>query len=298
MADLSLAGVLPLKKEKEKTDSYELINFLFTSLIHFKAHVHFETFYIIVPDKCVDEVKKYVSGYSTHFTFKVLGEDALIGKMKPWVRGWRRQQLIKLAAGEFVNESHFMTFDADVICTRAFTKEEIFPNGKPLLQLMEKSDRPYWWVTSAELLGTEAFLDELGMGVTPAILNTNVVANLLQYLSSFGMTWVEYLLVSYKPFPINLFVKMKVWTEYSLYHLFLKKNNLVEKCHTVCDSSIRTRLISKKSAWYKEEFTKLDTNELFDENAPGIFCVIQSNMKLSVDEIRAKLEPILTTGSE
>lgn len=293
MSRIRMAGVLPLKKEKQKTDSYELINFLFKSLIHFKAHLHFESFYIIVPDNCVKEVQVYVSKYESYFNFHVVGEESLIGKMKLWIRGWRRQQLIKLAAATVIEEDYFMTFDADVICKRAFTMEEIFPNGKPLLQLMDKSDRSYWWEASAEILDTQPLLNEKGMGVTPAILSTQITRDMLKYLSGFGKTWIEYLLESYKVFPINLFVKMKVWTEYSLYHLFLKKQGLEEQVHTICDDSVKTRLISEKSVWYKDDFKRLNTDDLFDQNAPGIFCVIQSNMKLPVEDIRQKLEPIL-----
>ena len=295
MSTQRLAGVLPLKKERQKTDSYELVNFLYKSLIHFDAHSHFDAFYVIVPDKCVSEVQDYISKYDSHFNFHVLGEEELIGKMRIWIRGWRRQQLIKLAAAQVIEEEYMMTFDADVICTRTFTKEEIFPNGKPLLQLMDKSDRPYWWEASAEILNTKPYLDELGMGVTPAILKTSVVKDMLVFLSNDKQSWIENLLSSYKPFPINQFVKMKVWTEYSLYHLFLKKAAAVEKIHTICDENIRTRLISKQSVWYKDDFVKLDSSVIFNEDSPGIFCVIQSNMKLSIDEIKEKIEPILNS---
>ncbi len=158
---------------------------------------------------------------------------------------------------------------------------------------MDKSDRPYWWEASAELLHTKPFLDEPGMGVTPAILKTSAVQDMLDYLSGFGTSWIEYLLASYKPFPVNLFIKKKVWTEYSLYHLYLKKHDLVKKYHTICDETIHTRLISENSAWYKEDFEKLKPGDIFCEHAPGIFCVLQSNMNLPAEKIRQKIKPVL-----
>lgn len=292
---ITMAAVLPLKAESKKTDSFSQVNLLFQSLQHFSEESLFEIFYVIVPEKSLQVTRELCSAYADDFNFECIAEEEIVSGLKPWISGWRKQQLIKLAMSEWISQPFYMTFDADVILTKSITKNTLFPAGKPLLQYIKKSGRPDWWISSGEILEVDPLLDELGMGTTPAILRTDMVKELLAHLSARDKdgNWMRYLTKSY-PLPLfEIFKKPIKWTEYSLYHLFLRHHKKVQDLHHICYPDDSLKVVTKHSVWNNVNFHEWNPDWVFDESDPGVFCIIQSNKNISVDTIAQKIQPYL-----
>lgn len=289
-----LAAVLPLKVERSKTDSFGQVRFLFQSLLKYSTPDLFDVFYIIVPSNSVEMTEKMCGEYAS-INFKVIDEEKLTRGLKPWISGWRKQQLIKLGMAELIEESFYMTFDADVILTKPITRQTLLPNGKALLQYIKKKNRAHWWTSSAEILDVDPLLDELGMGTTPAILRTEWVRELLQHLSEIGNDdWMKYLTASYK-YPLFEFIFKPIkWTEYSLYHLYIRHNKDLEEYHHICYPDSDLKVVCKNSVWNAVKFEEWDPESVFDRNDSGLFCIIQSNKNLPIESIETKLLPYLT----
>lgn len=49
------------------------------------------------------------------------------------VEGWYKQQIIKMAAPEWLGANFWMTLDADVVCTKLIGIDDLLPSGRALL---------------------------------------------------------------------------------------------------------------------------------------------------------------------
>ena len=100
----------------------------------------------------------------------------------PKMRGWRKQQIVKLAIAAKMQAKFYLTFDADAICLKPISAEKLIVDGKALLQYEQRAQHPKWWKASARILKMNANVGDpqLGMTVTPAILATDIVKGLMQ----------------------------------------------------------------------------------------------------------------------
>lgn len=53
------------------------------------------------------------------------------------VEGWYKQQIIKMAAPEWLGANFWMTLDADVVCTKLIGIDDLLPGGRALLWVDE-----------------------------------------------------------------------------------------------------------------------------------------------------------------
>lgn len=290
----SLAGVLPLKAERKKTNSLEQCILLFDSYLKFGAELTFNEFFVVSPRSQLDRIKAKLDRYSDVLPMIYLAEESLIPEAtsKYWIGGWRKQQLIKLAIASNMKSDYYITFDADVLFKRYVSNADLFPDGRALLQPLSRHIRPKWWIGSARVLDIVQNPDAPGMNVTPAILHRETVLHLMTYLESLnGKNWINELLKTYQPFPLSLLRKPIPWTEYSLYFLYITKiDQCLDSIHHLTNDLL---LISKKSVWSNVDFSQWDAKECFSEADRSVFCVIQSNKKLSFEEIHQKINPLI-----
>lgn len=145
-------------------------------------------------------------------------------------KGWRKQQAIKLCIARHVQTEFYLTYDDDVIITQPTGWNDLFVDGKPIIQIepttINKS-RAVWYKSSIDKLQyNDAQIPDYGMGVTPQILYTDIVNNMLDRLSRNGNV-VEYLLNDSNN-------KLgEGWTEYTMYWAYMLHNysaNLYHDC--------------------------------------------------------------------
>ena len=183
-----ISAVLPLKLEKHKTDSLEQCILLFESYLQYGQRLFFDRFLIVSPKTEIAKLKIKFGHFEKHLPLEYIDENLLISYVnkKPWVSGWRKQQLIKLAVSTIMNTEYYITFDADVLFKKNLANDDLFADGKAIIHTQSKMSRPKWWNGSAKILNVAPNLLEVGMGVTPAILHTKSVRNLLEHLSDLG----------------------------------------------------------------------------------------------------------------
>ena len=87
------------------------------------------------------------------------------------VNGWKKQQVLKLAASGFVPTPLYLTFDADIVCAKTPTYGDLVCEGRGLVQSDGKfgcssaSNRSSWWSASAGVLRTSPRFCEPGVAV-------------------------------------------------------------------------------------------------------------------------------------
>jgi hypothetical protein len=127
------------------------------------------------------------------------------------LKGWHKQQILKLAAARRVETSHYLTLDADVVLMRPASVEALLPDGRPLLGDRRGRDHLDWWAASAHVLRSDVRVqpDDRVMGVTPAILQTQLARRALD----------EVALRNGADDAVRLLFERRRerWTEYTLY---------------------------------------------------------------------------------
>ena len=269
------------------------LEILLISIKKFVSPDLFDKIYIIIPD---DEHTKFTNFISYKKEIIQLKEkinfiketdliplNSLNNKYLFFLKnrdGWFKQQIFKLAIAYKIKSQFYLVLDSDCLFINNFNSSHIFiqKNNQTfsLLQEEEIYVHDKWWKGSAKLLGiTKPYMESLkrGIGVTPQILSVDIVKKLCQYLesNSYNEKWYEILwsnrIVNY--FPI------KIWTEYTLYYLYAKRVEILNKYHIMkkncfCDYN--------KSVWKLHESFEWNPS-LNISNSPII--VFQSNTNLS-----------------
>ncbi|WP_218353272.1 DUF6492 family protein [Alteromonas lipotrueiana] len=298
---MKLGAVLLLKKSGSyKDNDLDRGHILFKTLKKFTKGNLFEEFAIIVPDNEVGEIKESYFGWIDHFNIRVLGEGEIAPQLNNYrnMRGWRKQQILKLAIANHFTCDYYITFDADIICLKDISKDDLLPGGKAILQLEKCSLHPKWWKSSSRIIDARHIV--IGMkdaiSVTPAILSRHVVLLTQTEIEKSNNTsdWVDWLCNLHLPkHPKNWCLKrflMLKWTEYSLYYLTLLKYDLFDKYHVLCSTEeVPQRLLVHDA----HPFEKWAPSINFNQSCPGLFCVVGSKSFISPDSVWDKIQPFV-----
>jgi hypothetical protein len=142
-----------------------------------------------------------------------LDERDLLPPDRGWLplSGYDRQQVLKLTVSQRVRTRLYCTLDADVYLVRTCGLTDWWSDGKCVYNPVSMDVYPRWWRAAAKHLGYALDFDRsLGFGVTPALLYTQIVAELVAFLERDRK-------------GVAHAVRHRA-TEYSLYWLFLLKN--------------------------------------------------------------------------
>jgi hypothetical protein len=196
------------------------------------------------------------------------------------IRGFTRQQLVKLAFAAECPARFCITFDSDVVLLRPLDPAELVLAGRGLLQDEAVKAHPEWWDAAGAVLGRGVTYEQ-GMSVTPAVLATEGVRSLIGALRAraAGADWRAWL--------AGLHAGGTIWTEYTLYFHHLMLEGLVDRLHARGPAA---RMILIRSVWRRDHFEGWSVPGALAGGA-GWFAVLQSSAGLSVEEVRARVWP-------
>ena len=297
---MAISAVLPLKASGSyDVNDLKRAHILFTSLQTFVAEGTISEIFVLVPAAEVDLVQQEYACWQS-LNIKVMAEDDLLPEFKkyPKMRGWRKQQLLKIAIANLVENEFYLTLDADVICLKPLDESKLIIDGKALLQNEQRAQHPKWWKSSARILNMSPDVGpkELGMTVTPALMSRTLSQKLMQELSpnKAGENWVDALCSLHDPanpknWWIGRFLKLK-WTEYSLYYLCAMKLGLLEQYHIIAGTAQTPALLLIHDSHPYESWNIAGS---FDLANPGLFCVVGSKTRLPPKEVWLKVAPFI-----
>lgn len=293
----AIDAVLPLRAQ-----DYERSRMLLLSLGR-----HFKTgkVLVVVPASQVEAIRQRIDSETFETPpIDVLPEQEVVPEFHrhPRMKGWYKQQLIKLAAADWVSAPYYITLDADVVCTRPVTAALVLKDGKAPCFVLHGRYHASWYRNTRKVLALSAPRPAITHNVTPAILAVNGVRQLAAALEErvrqrqFSSGWLGFrqrLSLRRQDGPQwRAFLAASVpWTEYALYYTFLEESGSFDAHHFVSEQA----LYASDSIWRnnQEEFVHWSPTELFEGDGPPFFVVVQSNTQLSLEEIRNKFEPYL-----
>lgn len=293
---MSISAVLPLKASGSYgANDLRRGHILFSSLSVFAEEGLFSAFYIVTPEDEVDLVRETYACW-TRFKIEVISEHALVPELAkyPNMRGWRKQQIIKLAIASKIQTDYYMTFDADVICLKPLTKQVLFPKGKGILQYESCRQHPKWWKSSSRILklGRRYQGMQQGMTVTPALLSKTISLAVQEEINACQGTdnWITWLCELHLPkhpknWLLNRYLMLK-WTEYSLYYMTALKRDILHDHHTICGSDTVPQCLLIHDS---HPFEDWDPEKNFSDACPGLFCVVGSKAFLEPETVWTKV---------
>jgi hypothetical protein len=293
---MAISAVLPLKASGSyDVNDLKRAHILFSSLQTFSRPGLISELLVIVPAAEVQLVQQEYACWQD-LNIKVVAEDELVPEFKkyPKLRGWRKQQLLKIASANIVENEFYLTLDADVICLKPLDENTLIVDGKALLQYEPRSQHPKWWKSSARLLNMKPDIGpkDLGMTVTPALLSKTLCQKLMAELApaKAGKNWADTLAslhdpVNPKNWWIGRYLKLK-WTEYSLYYLCAMKLGLLEQYHVTAGTALIPELLLIHDSHPYESWQVAAS---FDLANPGLFCVVGSKSRIPPQEIWHKV---------
>ena len=282
-----------------------LTDILLPSLDKFLDSNAVHTFFIVCKDDEVQIVKEALSGQKIPVNIEVRSENTLL---KPETiantKGWYIQQLIKLGVARVVATEYYLVLDADCFLTRYFTYTNLFHGDKLITNTESWTVHKDWWLNSLNIM--EMSLEEISnnavIAATPQSLKTGVVLELLDLLDHKAgrVGWEAYL-------------SERKFTEFSLYWLFLIRNNLTHLYHSgnspvllgnalwnlhhPQNPGFFARLLPKRfrpGVTLSEENTRLirqHVDACFQHNGDSFFSLVQSNINgISVEWLSAQLQ--------
>ena len=281
-----ISAILPLKtRGRHYADNIGRCDILFSSLRHFTTPDTFARFVLVVPHDEIEAVKGYARAWSD-FPIEIVDESehfAIFNEFsqRHQIRGWHRQQIIKLYAPALVDTEYFLVFDPDCFATHPFTAETLIIDGKALTHYLPRTTEERFWLASAQLLDVDPHLERDGLWWTPTILSRTICLHLQQRLAEqYKTDWRRVLLSHYT----------LDWTEYTLYWLNGEREGLLEQYHARPGPGQRT-LHAAQSVWYVDMMKDWDAKHHFALESDGLFAVVQSNTYISPRQVVEKLSP-------
>ena len=282
-----LSAVMPLKlRGGYHGDNLARCRILFSSLLAFAEADLFREIHVVTPAGDVEAARRLAADWPS-LPLQVFDErDYLpILHRRRFGRGWHIQQVIKLAAADRLDAPYFLTLDPDVILCKRLRAEDLFVDGRALLDPYPRSASPDAWTASARVLGIACDLSADGMMVTPALLSRAVCQALFRHLEQrHDDAWDATLLR----------LAGWGWTEYALYHLWAENQGLLHQMHAVAGGGTPRRLMCPTAVWAAFQFEGWNLPECFDPGAPGFFTLVQSNTRITPARIAARLAPYFT----
>ena len=290
MSAPKLDAILPLKIDGSYgVEDLRRTDILMASLSTFFEPNTLTTFLVVTPGNEVAAVSDYLSCWQ-NLPIEVMAEEKLLPELVrfPALRGWRKQQLVKLASSRELSSEFCLTFDADVFSTRPTSPSDLLPGGRALMQYESRSLHPRWWSSSARLLSLKSSVGdpERGMSITPAILSRSILDSLTGKLSTSRFSWAEVLCRLHRPtHPSNWtparFLRSK-WTEYSLYYLHAAAIGALDEYHVEGGTETTPQVLLGHEAHPFESWQPAYT---FGPDNPALFCLVGSKSGLTPVEI-------------
>ncbi len=260
--------------------------------------------WVVVPDHQADSMRIAMP----HARFVVVPETEVVPELAgSKVKGWYKQQLVKLAMADRVTSDYYLLFDADVICARPIRRHDLFRQGKAYCHRYQNSNHACWYHWAERVLE----LPRSGWvhGVTPTILSREAVQELAAHLNRqsprpgrfWPKLWAQLPAWAGGPRPWRsdhedagrwrrVLLDSLPWTEYSLYFTFLEATGRFERYHIPVKRSLCGDCI-----WRTGSFADWNPTLPRPYRQPP-FIVVQSIAKIPPEQILERIEPLLHAG--
>jgi len=274
--------VMPLKINE--LNSYKIFREISLPLYDKFLDTEFiDNFYIICPRDNIEYIQKDTQLYPI-LQFKFIEEESIIDSNLSNEKGWIKQQIIKLCIANIIETEYYLVVDSDMYLNQPLRYQDLFYDNKikytsePYQTKNDKyhSTNSNWWASSCKVLNypiENLYNDEKLMGVTPQVLITQTVKNL-----------IEYLIAVYKTNWKKIICDM-TFTEYTLYWIYLLMNNQTE-LYTTNGFQLWRHDLDRNILYYQteDEIKTIVKNSITDKNT--YFSVIQSYLPVNIDSIK------------
>lgn len=187
--------------------------------------------------------------------------------------GWWKQQFIKLAGSNIVSSDYYFTFDADMLCSKYITDDDVFVNGKATVKRYTGSHYAEWYDWVVKVLKIEGPWP-YRYSLTPTPIHRDAVRSLASHLEMVsGLPWLTYLCQAHP------------WTEYALYFTYLDYAGMFDKYYHNGSE------LYGNCVWVKEQFANWNP-ELSFGHYP--FTVVQSNTEIPAEAVFNKVCKYIT----
>jgi hypothetical protein len=264
--------------------------------------------WVVCPDHELVAVERALTKWSAILPMELRGEASLVPELElaPWLKGWYRQQLVKLAIHEKIQTRLYLTLDADVICTKRVNPELLAPQGLGPCHVTLRDLHPEWYRGSEALLGLAARRRGVSHNVTPAVLHREGVAELARYFErkagilafAPGLRGIKQRILcartrrrrreSFAGWRVMLAAGTP-WTEYALYYTFLEATGRFEHFHAQRPDCIYDL---DGSFWRadRREFSSWTPRAATSHDQAPWFVVVQSNTRVHPALVRSKFK--------
>ncbi|GEM_PF-2694106 len=286
---------------------------LLRSLISYKNPL--KKLIIACPSRQIDWFERNIHEFRNQLDIKLVDESILVPELNEcwWVRGWVKQQLLKLAVAEVIETNFYLTLDADVVLRRDVDFADLILENKARYAFLHPTPHMSWYRGSWRVLGMKFKRSQMEHNVTPTVLSVCAVKKLARFLEKRAQQIQEskgpknfiqrsilnskeksfphgtkswtLLLAAFALWPIS------EWTEYSLYYSFLEEHQLLTNYHIETDEVFydKEQSIHKKHA---DKFDKIDWKAVFQQTSPHEDCakrppfiIVQSVSKVPLEKI-------------
>jgi len=274
--------VMPLKIDN--LNSFKIFTEISLSLYNKYLETEFlDFFYIICPEQDISTIETYTNLFPS-IPFKFINEEHLLHENIRSIQGWYKQQIIKLMISRIIETEYYLVLDSDLYLNQLLRKEDLFYNNKikychqPWQTTNDKyySTNSKWWTDSCNVLKypvENLYEQRYLMGVTPQVLITEKVKDLLSHLQGmYGSEWQK------------IICEMK-FTEYTLYWLYLMKNNLTD-LYTIEGKQLWKHDLDRNILYYQseDEVKKIIKRSINDKDT--YFSVVQSYLPVNIDIVK------------
>lgn len=214
--------VMPIKIHAHEHD--ELRRFIEIQLRSLNKFLHVPSiheFLIICKENEMSIIQKALQKHPSPLPIRLLSEKLIVKEsVVNKTAGWYLQQILKLGAANIVKTPLYLVLDSDCFLTKPFAYQDLFYEGKILLDKEPWTNHPDWWLDVTKIIDIPftKLAAQLTIAVTPQILITEAACELLDYLGQKApkKSWDEYL-------------SSQFFTEFTLYWLFLLKTNKIDR---------------------------------------------------------------------
>jgi hypothetical protein len=224
-------------------------------------------------DLLKDKLKQY------DFNFEFIAEEDIVSTDR---KGWYKQQVLKLAANDYVDTEYYLVLDDDLFLTKILNYSDFFYNYRVIYShegwpdnSSNYSTNTLWWQRSCRMLNfdlNEIINSKTNMSVTPQFLKTEYVKGLILDIKNTNnnLNWIE------------VFLNFEA-TEFASYWVYLLKNNKNNQ-YTTCEKTLwepNKKFNILEPSISESNFKNIIKNALSDN--PNYFFVIQSYLNYPVE---------------
>lgn len=228
---------------------------------------------VVARDEDHDQVQSTFKKYE-NMTITFHKESKFISaSSKHKIQGWYKQQLIKLIAPLELFDDYFFTLDSDLLVIKDFDEKTFLTEDAKAIPKLTPCNIHDWWKNTAIHFDIP-MTRELGFGVTPNILNSEILKAISEY---FEVKYSEPMIETLCKLLAN---QREPWSEYSIYDLIGRSLIDFNKFYDFEAGKVST-LHANRAIWGNGSLTDINT---FVRGLEGFFLIMQSTSHVTLHD--------------